>query len=173
MGLCNPFLGHDGFILYPRYLNFEWVSRQRSSTTASKSRRKKKCSQNTPAVKMQDCRNVALLVGNLTPSSATIATSHKTTTPTAFTPPLALSLLLPLLFFTDKSTLVLQFFLGLLRPHSRPWEVLRPSRVRIRAAFALGAETGEVEQAELSANVSLGAEGAQFTESPIVVLTRR
>lgn len=43
----------------------------------------------------------------------------------------------------------------------------------IRAAFAFGAETGKVKQAQLSANVSLGAEGAQFTEPPIVVFTGR
>lgn len=66
---------------------------------------------------------------------------------------------------------MLQLFLGLFCPHGWPREILRPSRVCICAAFAVGTEAGKVEQAELSANVSLGAEWAQFTESPIVVLT--
>lgn len=68
---------------------------------------------------------------------------------------------------------MLQLFLGLLSPHGRAREILRPPRVRIRAAFAFGTETSKVKQAKLSANVSLGAEGAQFTESPVVVFTGR
>jgi hypothetical protein len=116
---------------------------------------------------------VALLVNNLTPSSAAIPSSHETTTPASFTPPLALALLLSLLLFANKSTFMLQLLLCLLSPHCWPREILRPSRVRICAAFAFRAKAGKVKQAKLSANMSLGAKGAQFTESPVVVLTGR
>jgi hypothetical protein len=128
---------------------------------------------NAPAVKCKTAENVALLVNNLTPSSATITPAHETTTPTSFTPPLALALLLALLLFANKSAFMLQLFLCLLGPHCRTREILRPPRVRIRAAFAFRAEAGKVKQAKLSANMSLGAEGAQFTKSPVVVFTGR
>jgi hypothetical protein len=77
------------------------------------------------------------------------------------------------LLFANKSALTFQLFLSLLGPHCRARKILRPPRVSIGAAFAVGAEPGKVKQAKLSANVSLGAEWAQFTEPPVVVFTRR
>lgn len=146
---------------------------QRPPVTKS---RRRQCSQKHPRrenASPQKCGASGRqhVLRNLTPSSAAITASHETTSPATFTPPLALSLLLTLLFFADQSTLMLQLFRGLFCPHGWPREILRPSRVCICAAFAVGTEAGKVEQAELSANVSLGAEWAQFTESPIVVLT--
>lgn len=105
----------------------------------------------------------------LAPASPTEAPTAETTTPPPLASPFPFPFLLTFLFFPNKGSLVFQFFLCLFGAHRWSWEVFCPAGVSICTAFSIRAESSQVKDTQASSDVAFGAEGSQFTISPIVV----
>lgn len=72
--------------------------------------------------------------------------------------PFSFTVFVPLLLFAGHNALPLDIGLGLLEPHLRLGEVLRPAWVSsVLTSLAVGTETSKVEGAQTLANVTLGA----------------
>ena len=82
---------------------------------------------------------------HLTPSSPPIPPSRESTPAAAFAAPFPLALFLALLLLANECALVFEFLLCLLGPHCRPWQVLGPPWMGVRACFAFGAESCQVK----------------------------